>query len=481
LKDTNDLPLSRAIRGLALPAVLAFVLQNFYHVNDTWFLARVGPEAANALGLFMILSIANFGFILTVARGTQSLVGRQFGAGNIDGVQEALAQGMRLAAMVLIPLGLLEWIFMEDILRLMGGEGSTVELGAAYMRRLLLFLPFLFASPLLEFSFQALGDVRTPFKLQVMAVTVNTCLNWLLVLPHEIVSSTEGLSWGAWQLPFALPWEGQLSLGGMGVEGAATATGCSRLCAAVVGFTILVRRRRLFALVRASSFRMKGRVQREILRIGLPSGGSTFLYAAVGIVMTQIIARYGQGALGAFGIGFRGVESLSFMVVLGFGVAAGTVAAHAVGAGNIARARAAGHVAVAQCGVVMAITTTVFILWPEVLVGLYTDDATTVRIAAGYISIMACCQIPQALEMVYGDAMAGAGSSALAAAISIPGNILRVPLAWLFAIEFDWGLEGVWWAIAASAVFKGVGMTALYLSGRWERGMHAGRGMLGSV
>ena len=480
MKDTNDLPLSRAIRSLALPAVLAFLLQNFYHVNDTWFLARVGPESANALGLFMIVSVANFGFILTVARGTQSLVGRRFGAGNLEGVQQTLAQGIRLAGMVLLPLGLLEYVFMDDILGLMGGTGVTVELGSAYMRRLLLFFPFLFASPLIEFSFQGLGDARTPFRLQVMAVAVNTLLNWLLVLPHELVSTAEALTWGSQTLPFTLPWHGQLSFGGWGVEGAATATGCSRMCSAMVGFFIMVRRHRLLSLVKLGSYRLRSKVVREILRIGLPAGSSTFLYAAVGVVLTKIIAGFGQDALGAYGIGFRGVEGVSFMIVLGFGVATGTVAAHAVGAGNLARARAAGHVGAGMCAVVMALTATAFYFWPEGLVGLFTDDPSTLRIAAGYIATMAFCQIPQAAEMVYGDAMAGAGSATLAACVSIPGNVLRVPLAWLFAIELDWGLPGVWWAIVASALLKGAGMWLLYLSGRWERGMLAGRGMLES-
>ncbi|MFT7462863.1 MAG: Na+-driven multidrug efflux pump [Pseudohongiellaceae bacterium] len=480
MKDTNDLPLTRAIRSLAVPAVLAFLLQNFYHVNDTWFLAQVGPESANALGLFMIVSVANFGFILTVARGTQSLLARRFGAGNLKGAEQALAQGIRLAGMVLIPLGVAEYVFMEDILGLMGGTGSTVELGAAYMRRLLLFFPFLFASPLFEFCFQGLGDTRTPFRLQVMAVGVNTLLNWLLVLPHEIVSGPAGLSWGEQMMPFSLPWEGQLSFGGWGVVGAATATGCSRMCSAVLGFFLLVRRHQMRSLVSLPSYRLRPKVVGEILRVGLPAGSSTLLYATVGVVLTQIISRFGQDALGAYGIGFRGVEGVSFMVVLGFGVASGTVAAHAVGAGNLARARAAGHVGAAMCAGVMAVTTTAFFFWPEVLVGFFTDDPTTLGIASGYITIMACCQIPQAAEMVYGDAMAGAGSAMLAACVSIPGNVLRVPLAWLFAVELDWGLEGVWWAIVASALFKGLGMTLLYLSGRWERGMLAGRGMLDS-
>ena len=176
-----------------------------------------------------------------------------------------------------------------------------------------------------------------------------------------------------------------------------------------------------------------------------------------------------------------GRKRANFMVVLGFGVATGTVAAHAVGAGNLSRARAAGHVGAGMCAVVMGLTATTFFFWPEALVGLFTDDPTTLRIAAGYIATMAFCQIPQAAEMVYGDAMAGAGSATLAACVSIPGNVLRVPLAWVFAIELDWGLEGVWWAIVASALLKGVGMWLLYLSGRWERAMLAGRGMLESA
>ena len=55
---------------------------------------------------------------------------------------------------------------------------------------------------------------------------------------------------------------------------------------------------------------------------------------------------------------------------------------------------------------------------------------------------------------------------------------LSEPLAWVLAVSLGWGLEGVWWAIVASACLKGVGVTALYLSGRWERAMHRGRELL---
>src|SRR6185295_1745049 len=90
------------------------------------------------------------------------------------------------------------------------------------------------------------------------------------------------------------------------------------------------------------------------------------------------------------------------------------------------------------------------------LASIYTSDAGILEIAASYIGVMAFCQVPQALETVYSDAMAGAGST------------LRVPLARWFAVDLHWGLRGVWYAILVSALLKGAGVTALYLSGRWE-------------
>ena len=146
----GEVPLGRAIGSLAVPAILSFLLHTFHHVNDAWFLGRFAPPAAtSAMGLFMMVSIANFGFVLALARGTQSLVGRRLGAGNRPGVTLALAQGLRLGLMVLLPLAVLEWIFIPDLLRLVGGEGETVVQGTAYVRALILFMPALFLSPIL--------------------------------------------------------------------------------------------------------------------------------------------------------------------------------------------------------------------------------------------------------------------------------------------------------------------------------------------
>ena len=74
--------------------------------------------------------------------------------------------------------------------------------------------------------------------------------------------------------------------------------------------------------------------------------------------------------------------------------------------------------------------------------------------------------------------MAGAGSTTLTVMISTAGNLLRVPLAYVFAFGLGLGLRGVWYAIVVSAFLKGAGVAALYASGKWEKAMLRGRELL---
>lgn len=459
--DVGSQPILRAIVRLAPPAALAFILQNAYNQLDAWFLGRVSATASNALGLFMMVQIANFGFILVLARGTQSLVGRHAGAGRRDRAQAALAQGLGLALRVVVPLVALQWIWAPEILGFMGGHGDVVDAAAVFLRTLYFFMPFLFLSAILDFAFQALGDTVTPFLLQCLALAVNALLNWVLVLPHELDLGGR-----------------VVVVGGLGVMGSALATGLSRVLASMLALRIMVRREGFGALLAPASYRAAPRVVREILRVGLPAGASTLLYALVGMGVLQVVGRFGQDAYGAYGIGFRGVESFAFMIVLGIGAATATISAHATGAGDFARVRRTGHVGVAVGLAVMLPLSLLFRFLPRELAGIYTEDAGILDAASLYIATMALCQLPQAMEMIYGDAMAGAGSTARTMCISITGNALRIPLAWIFAVTLGWGLAGVWYAIVTSAVLKGLGVAALFASGRWEQAMHRGRELL---
>jgi MATE family multidrug resistance protein len=63
--------------------------------------------------------------------------------------------------------------------------------------------------------------------------------------------------------------------------------------------------------------------------------------------------------------------------------------------------------------------------------------------------------------------LAGAGDTRTVFWYSTPWNILRVPLAWLFAFPLGWGAAGVWWAINITTYAKAILKAIATARGKW--------------
>ncbi len=91
-------------------------------------------------------------------------------------------------------------------------------------------------------------------------------------------------------------------------------------------------------------------------------------------------------------------------------------------------------------------------------------------IAAGksYIRILALSQILMGWELVLEGAFSGAGDTLPPMLVSIPGSIIRIPLAWWLAVSLGWGVEGIWWTITISTLVKGVALLIWFSRGHWK-------------
>ena len=109
-----------------------------------------------------------------------------------------------------------------------------------------------------------------------------------------------------------------------------------------------------------------------------------------------------------------------------------------------------------------------FVLLAPQLVPLFTDDPAVAAEAVRYVRILSASQLFVAMETVHEKVLLGAGHTAPISWISVPGNLLRVPLAWLFAVEWGAGAAGVWWAINATTLLKAVAFVWLVHRGTWR-------------
>src|SRR2546426_8523303 len=118
---------------------------------------------------------------------------------------------------------------------------------------------------------------------------------------------------------------------------------------------------------------------------------------------------------------------------------------------------------VGYCLAVTTATAVAFLTIPETLVALFTSDAAVIADGSLYLRVIAFAQIGQTFEIILEGALGGAGDTLWPQIASTTLTLLRVPLAawWSGAI----GLVGIWLALCATAVARGVVMYMFWLSG----------------
>jgi putative MATE family efflux protein len=429
-------PLGRTILRLALPAVASMLLMTiFSSVDAYWVGTRIGSAglAAVTAAIFWIWLIVSVAEMVSV--GLTAVAARRHGEGRPgeaartsgDALFLALALGATVAA---IGLALLPALFA-----LMATPPEVTALGKLYLGTYLFGAPLIFGFFVVDATFRAAGDTRTPFLLLSTSVVATLILDPVLIL-------------------------GLLGAPALGIRGAAIATLTTRAVVFVIGLVILRRRGMLAVGV------PRGAAIKSIARVGLPTAATGVFFSLIYVVIARIATPFGTPALAALGIGHR-VESWLFMIGVGVAAAVAAIVGQSLGAGDTARAERAGWVSV---GFVSAIGIVVFAaqsLWAEQLAGLFTSDQLVIAEGGRYLRIAAWSQLFITAEIVLEGALGGAGATFPPMITSTSITALRIPLALLSVAR--WGTSGLWWTISLTAVGRAVAMMALWRAGGWKR------------
>ena len=131
----------------------------------------------------------------------------------------------------------------------------------------------------------------------------------------------------------------------MGVDGSALSTVLSRIfmAAALLGFAWRYERKRGHPLFRALGWTEPG-AARQLVRLGAPAAGQILLEVGAWNLATLSAGWLTPVALATHQIALN-YASLTYMVPLGVSAAAAVSVGHAVGAGDLERARRAGWLA----------------------------------------------------------------------------------------------------------------------------------------
>jgi len=429
-------PLPPVILKLAAPAVAMMACHFCFNLIDSIWVGRlIGPAALAAVSTagFYVWVLLSLGEMVEV--GLLAVASRRHGEGRPDLAAGAAGAAVVCALAAGTGVSLLGFVLTDHLFRLMTVPPDVAALGHAYLDTWLLGGPLVFGFFAIEATFRASGDTRTPFVLLAVSVALSIGLDPLLIA---------GIG------PFPK----------LGVAGAALASVAVRGGGFLIGIAIALRR----GLIRLDA--PDWRAVPTVFRVGAPLALAGVLLSVVYMWLTRYTARFGTAALAALGVGHK-VEGLGFLAISGFALSAAALVGQNLGANQEARARQAVRLTVRYCLTVTVATAIAFLTIPRILVAVFTSDPAVVADGSLYLRVIAAAQIGQTFEIILEGALAGAGYTLWPQLTSTTLTLLRVPLAAWWSARL--GVLGIWLALSATAVARGIAMTVFWWRGAWRR------------
>ena len=425
--------------ALAVPVVLSELGWMAEGIVDTIMVGKLGPAAIGAVALGNAVCNTPSLFGIGLLLGLDTLVAQAFGRKDHDGCHRWLAQGVYLACLVAPPVMLL--IFLGSFGFSHFGINAQVAGPATSYLRILNWgtLPLLLYGGIRRYL-QGVGDVRVITVTYVGANLLNWFGNWVLIY-------------------------GKLGLPALGVNGSAISTVVSRvfMAVALLGFAWRYERRRGHPLFRHWPGPSLAKL-RELVRLGAPAAGQILLEVGAWNLATLSAGWLTPVALATHQI-VMNYASVTYMVPLGVSAAAAVSVGHAVGAGDGARARRAGWMALGLGASFMLLAALVFLVAPGPLIALYTRDPRVMAVGPGLLGVVAAFQIFDGIQTVSTGSLRGLGETRAPMRANLVGYwVLGLPLGLFLCFVLRWGIYGLWIGLTLALI-----VIASTLLVRWHR------------
>jgi len=424
---------------LAVPVVLSELGWMAQGVVDNIMVGRLGPEAIGAVSLGNALYYTPSLFGIGLLLGLDTLVAQAYGRRDHDECHRWLAQGVYLACIVTPPLMLLVAALSFGLPHF--GVIPAVAAPASSYLSILNWgtLPLLLYGGTRRYL-QGVGQVRVITVTYVLANLLNWGGNWVLIY-------------------------GKLGFPALGVNGSAISTCIARvaMAAALLGFAWRYERTRGHPLFQHWAAPQIARL-RQLVRLGAPAAGQIVLEVGAWNLSTFSAGYLNPVALATHAIALN-YASISYMVPLGVSAAAAVSVGHAVGAGDPARARRAGWLALGLGTAFMICAGVVFFVAPQSLIALYTSDPRVLAVGPSLLWIAAAFQVFDGIQTVCTGALRGLGETRVPMLANLVGYwVFGLPLGFTLCFVLHWGIYGTWIGLTVALV-----LISITLLARWHR------------
>lgn len=299
--------ISKHVITMSLASSIGLMTIFLVDLLDMFFLSLLGEvELASAVGYAGTISFftASIGIGISIAMG--ALVSKAIGQKKVVLANDYFVNILVLSLVITIPITIIIWAFIPELLSLIGATGKTLKFATDYLQILIPSLPILVVGMSLGAALRAFGDAKLSMYSTLSAGIINAILDPIFI--------------------FSLS---------MNVEGAATASVFARITMLLVAFYPLISKYNMTLRFNFTKFMES---LKSILIIALPAI-LTNVSTPIGTAYTILeMSKFGDSAVAGVSVIGR-ITPVAFAIVFSVSGAVGPIVGQNLGANNLLRVK----------------------------------------------------------------------------------------------------------------------------------------------
>lgn len=403
---------------LALPSVLAQIVNVLYNIVDRIYIGRipgVGAAALTGVGVtFPIITIIS-AFAGFTNGGGAPMAAIALGQGNKKRAEKILGNSTSLLLFFSVILMALFLIFKCPLLYLFGASAHTISYSSAYITVYLIGTVFVELAVGLNTFISCQGHARTAMMSVLIGAIANIVLDPILIFVFHL-----------------------------GVVGAAVATVISQALSAAWVVRFLVSEQSEIRL-KFTELKPDRSILASILALGISPFIMSATESAITIVMNHGLQVYGGDLyVGSMTI-LQSVLQLVFVPIGGFTSGIQPIISYNFGAGQFDRVKKTIRLMLTVTLSASLIYVVFTMLYPGVFAGMFTNDAELIKIVKKVLPVYMAGMTVFGAQSGVQSSFLGLGQAKISLCIALLRKVvLLIPLALIF--PHFWGVMGVYYA-----------------------------------
>ena len=422
-----------------LPIAAGTCIQQLYNAVDglivgrfvgTIALAAVGGSSAQIINLLI-------GFFVATTAGASVVIAQVYGAGRTRDVQSAAGNAIAVFALLGLALMGLGLAASPAMLRLLQTPEDTMAGSVLYLRIYFVGVPFVLVLNMESNMLRAVGDSMSPFLYMVAGCVANIGLDVLFVV---------GFHWG--------------------IAGVAIATVLAQVLNMALLTAKLLRTRADYRLS-LRELKIRGVYLRNMLRLGLPSGLQSSMYAVSNMIIQVGVNSLGTVVVASWAMSGK-TDGIFWAVSNALGAAITSFIGQNLGAGRQDRVKDCVKQGLILSALITVTLSTLIMLLGRPLLHVLTDDAavidTTYQIMTYFVPFYITWTVIEVLSAV----LRGAGD-AVRPVVIVGLGICLLRVLWILTM-FQWfhTLLVLSLCYVVSWVVTDVALLIYYRKGGWR-------------